>query len=57
MLSIHHKFYRGWMLALLVLPAVFFLARPLTAQAPTCDRAGCGVIRQGTRVVCFTPAS
>ena len=50
------------MLALLVLPAIFLLARPVTAQAPDrCDRAGCGPIRQSSgsnsRVVCFTPAT
>jgi PKD repeat protein len=50
------------MLALLVLPAVFFLIGSVGAQAATttvCDRAGCGTIREtGTNnVVCFTPAT
>ena len=49
-LSVHR------MLALLVLPAIFFLTRPVMA-ATVCDRAGCGTIRQGTTVVCFTPAT
>jgi PKD repeat protein len=56
LLSLHR------MLALLVLPAVFFLVGPADAQAATtvtCDRAGCGTIREpGTNnVVCFTPAT
>ena len=50
------------MLALLILPAVFFLIGSVGAQAATatvCDRAGCGTIREsGTNnVVCFTPAT
>lgn len=49
-LSVHR------MLALLVLPAIFFLTRPVMA-ATVCDRAGCGTIRQGNTVVCFTPAT
>ncbi|HTG32445.1 MAG TPA: PKD domain-containing protein [Thermoanaerobaculia bacterium] len=49
-LSVHR------MLALLVLPAIFFLTRPVMA-ATVCDRAGCGTIRQGQTVVCFTPAT
>ncbi|HEX6903193.1 MAG TPA: PKD domain-containing protein [Thermoanaerobaculia bacterium] len=44
------------LLALLfVWPAVMFLAPPVSGQE-TCDRAGCGPIRQGNNVVCFTPA-
>jgi PKD repeat protein len=50
-----YRMYR--MLALLVLPAVFFLTRPVMAVTTVCDRAGCGTIRQGNTVVCFTPAT
>lgn len=50
-LSVHR------MLALLVLPAIFFLTRPVMAATTVCDRAGCGTIRQGQTVVCFTPAT
>ena len=50
-LSVHR------MLALLVLPAIFFLTRPVMAVPVVCDRAGCGTIRQGQTVVCFTPAT
>ena len=35
---------------------VLFFALSLSLQGVTCDRAGCGPIRQGNSVVCFTPA-
>jgi PKD repeat protein len=44
---------------LLVWPAMMLLAGPVAGQIPPddgCDRAGCGPIRQGNNVVCFTPA-
>lgn len=44
------------MVMLAVLPALLLLARPAAAQTQ-CDRAGCGTIRQGNNVVCFTPAT
>jgi PKD repeat protein len=46
-----------WMLALLLATAASFLVRPVAAQTPSCDRAGCEPIRLGSRVVCFTPAT
>jgi PKD repeat protein len=48
-----------WMLALLVLPALFLLARPLTAQTVDCtkaERTGCAPDLVGSKSVCFTPA-
>ena len=49
-----HNLHR--MLALLALPAFFLLARPMGAQV-TCDRAGCGTVRDARQnIVCFTPA-
>jgi PKD repeat protein len=45
-----------WILVLMALPALLFLARPAAAQT-VCDRAGCEPIRAGSRVVCFTPAT
>ncbi|HEY0513817.1 MAG TPA: PKD domain-containing protein [Thermoanaerobaculia bacterium] len=50
-----HNLHR--MLALLALPAFFLLARPMGAQV-TCDRAGCGTVRDARQnIVCFTPAT
>ncbi|MFL6235066.1 MAG: PKD domain-containing protein [Thermoanaerobaculia bacterium] len=36
--------------------AVLFLTLPVAAQT-VCDRAGCGTIRNGAAIVCFTPAT
>ncbi len=46
-------------LALLLLPAVFLLARPAAAQvSDPCDRAGCGTIRDSQQhIICFTPTT
>ena len=48
------------MVMLLALPALMLLAGPAAGQVtpvdPCEDRAGCGPIRQGNVVVCFTPA-
>lgn len=47
------------MVFLLAWPALLLLAAPAAGQIPAddgCDRAGCGPIRQGNTVVCFTPA-
>jgi PKD repeat protein len=46
-------------LPLLLLPAVFLLARPAAAQvSDPCDRAGCGTIRDSQQhIICFTPAT
>jgi PKD repeat protein len=46
-------------LALLLLPAAFLLARPAAAQvSDPCDRAGCGTIRDSQQhIICFTPAA
>src|SRR5436853_7733974 len=37
-------------------PVVLFFVLCLSLQGVTCDRAGCGTVRQGNAVVCFTPA-
>jgi PKD repeat protein len=43
-------------LAFLALAAVLFMAGPVAAQTD-CDRAGCGTIRNGPVITCFTPAT
>ena len=37
-------------------PLTLFFCLCLSLQGVTCDRAGCGTIRQGNAIVCFTPA-
>jgi PKD repeat protein len=37
--------------------AVLFLTLPVAAQQQVCDRAGCGTIRNGAAIICFTPAT
>src|SRR4051812_34095152 len=45
----------GRLLAVLAV-ALLFLTLPAAAQT-VCDRAGCGTIRNGAAIVCFTPAT
>jgi PKD repeat protein len=37
-------------------PLTLFFSLCLSLRGVTCDRAGCGTIRQGNAIVCFTPA-
>jgi PKD repeat protein len=45
------------LLGLLALAVVLFMAGPVGAQDPNCDRAGCGTVRNGPVITCFTPAT
>src|SRR4051812_2543545 len=38
------------------LSMILLFSISVSLQAVTCDRAGCGTVRQGNAIVCFTPA-